>query len=94
MAGVTDVGKTVRCETLQKVAVVIKAEQRPPILPRHEQQRLEWGRLYMKLDFSNVIFTDEIRATLYGPDGWRRGWVVHGQRPPGVMRRQQGGGPG
>ena len=46
----------------------------------------------MKLDFSNVIFTDESRVTLDGPDGWRRGWVLDGHRPPEILRRQQGGG--
>ena len=44
----------------------------------------------MKLDFSNVVFTDESRVTLDGPDGWRRGWVINENRPPGIIRRQQG----
>ena len=46
----------------------------------------------MKLAFENVIFTDESRVTLDEPDGWRRGWVLDGERPPEILRRQQGGG--
>ena len=91
-AGVPNCGKTLRCETLQKLADNKKAEKRQQILPRHEIQRLDWGRKYMKLHFPNVIFTDEMRATLDGPDGWRRGWVLKGHAPPTLLRRQQGGG--
>ena len=35
----------------------------------------------MKLDFSKVIFTNECRATLDGPDGW----IIEGKS----LRRQQ-----
>lgn len=33
-----------------------------------------------------------MRITLDGPDGWVRGWLVHGSDPPVRLRRQQGGG--
>ena len=46
----------------------------------------------MKLDFSKVIFTDECRATLDGPDGWSSGWIRNGHSAPTRKRRQQGGG--
>ncbi|CAL4132249.1 unnamed protein product, partial [Meganyctiphanes norvegica] len=45
----------------------------------------------MKLDFSNVIFTDECRATLDGPDGWRQGCATDKQSVPVLKRHQQGG---
>ena len=32
------------------------------------------------------------RATLDGPDGWSRGWVIRGHQCPTRTRRQQGGG--
>ena len=44
----------------------------------------------MKLDFSNVIFTDECRVTLDGTDGWHWDWILYENYPPGIMRRQHG----
>ena len=32
----------------------------------------------MRTDFSKVLFTDETRVTLDGPDGWSKGWVAQG----------------
>ena len=46
----------------------------------------------MKVNFENVIFTDECRATLDGPDGWSRGWYDAQFPSPQGLRRQQGGG--
>ena len=46
----------------------------------------------MKVDFSKVLFTDEVRVTLDGPDGWNKGWVINDQARYHRLRRQQGGG--
>ena len=46
----------------------------------------------MKSDMKYVLFTDESRATLDGPDGWTKGWVINGDQAPVRRRRQQGGG--
>ena len=46
----------------------------------------------MKTNFENVLFTDESRATLDGPDGWMSGWLLNNTTPQSKIRRQQGGG--
>ena len=46
----------------------------------------------MKQDFAKVLFTDEIRATLDGPDDWAKGWVMDTKETPWRLWRQQGGG--
>ena len=46
----------------------------------------------MKTNFENVLFTEESRATLDGPDGWMSGWLLNGTTPQSKIRRQQGGG--
>ena len=45
-----------------------------------------------ELNFENVIFSDECHASLDGPDGLARGWVMNGVKTSHRMRRQQGGG--
>ena len=91
-AGVLNRSKTTRCKVLRMLGSVKKAEKRPPISAKNKIQRKIWARNYMKIDFNNVLFTDECRATLDGPDGWRRGWIISSGNVPWVLRRQQGGG--
>ncbi|CAJ0944200.1 unnamed protein product [Ranitomeya imitator] len=89
---VTGVTKSTRCAILRDMAKVRKAEKRPPLYKKHEIKRQDWAKKYLKTDFSKVLWTDEMRATLDGPDGWIRGWISKGQRAPLRLRRQQGGG--
>ena len=37
---------------------------RPPLKCIHREKRLKWAENNMKVNFENVIFTDECRATL------------------------------
>lgn len=91
-AGIKGISKSSRCTILKKLARVAKASREPPLSSKNKVKRMNWGRRYMKTDFSKTIFTDECRATLDGPDGWRRGWVLDTMEVPVIMRRQQGGG--
>ena len=45
-----------------------------------------------KLDFSKVVWSDEMRVTLDCPDGCSRGWIIIDHEAPVRLRRQHGGG--
>ena len=66
--------------------------KQPPLSSRHKESRLQWAERYMETDMKMVLFTDETRATLAGPEGWGKGWVGNGQQRHIRFRRQQGGG--
>lgn len=91
-AGVKIVSRTSRNKVLNNIARIVKPSKQPHIKPVHEEGRMKWAEKYMKVNFESVIFTDECRATLDGPDGWSRGWLRDGVPIPNRLRRQQGGG--
>jgi len=91
-ANLPEVPKSTRCRLLRDMGKSITPEKRPPLTPRHMESRLQWARQHMKTDMKMVLFTDESRATLDGPDGWGKGWVGNGQERHTSFRRQQGGG--
>jgi transposase len=90
--GIDNMSRSGRCKVLRELGQVKKAQTRPRITAQHREKRLNWARTYQKCDFSKVLWTDEMRVTLDGPEGWARGWVMNGQQPPIRLRRQQGGG--
>ena len=90
--GAKNISRTTRCRVMKSIAKVKKASIKPPLNKKHKEKRMNWAKKYLKTDFSKVIFTDECRATLDGPDGWARGWVAKGQPTPTRIRRQQSGG--
>ena len=91
-AGVPSRSRTGRCKILRSIRKVTKPTIKPPLKQRHKLARLDWAKSGMKTNFEYVLFTDESRATLDGPDGWMSGWLLNGTTPQSKIRRQQGGG--
>ena len=91
-AGLPEVPKTTRNDIIRSIASFKAPLKLPPLTPRHKILRMEWAKKYMKMDMSHVLFTDETRGTLDGPDGWAKGWVLFGSECHQRLRRQQQGG--
>ena len=91
-AGVTGISKRSRNRILKDIADQRSPTKCPPLSDVNRQKRLTWAKKYLKTDFQSVLWTDEARATLDGPDGWCKGWLLKGARPRLRYRRQQGGG--
>ena len=91
-AGVPSRSRAGRCKILRSIGKVRKPIIKPPLKQRHKLACLDWATSCMKTNFENVLFTEESRATLDGPDGWMSGWLLNGTTPQSKIRRQQGGG--
>ena len=86
------ISKSTRNRILAKMTKTKCPKKIPLLTRRHKTLRIDWAKTYMKTDMKHVLFTDESRATLVGPDGWSRGWVIRGDQCPTRIRRQQRGG--
>ena len=93
-AGIQNCGRTLRCKNLSTIGKVVQPICQPPLSEVHRSKRVAWANQYMKLDFRRVIFSDECRAILDGPDGVCRGWLHTATETPRRLRRQQSGGGG
>ena len=72
-AGVSCTSRATRCRILKEIGFLATKKKAPPLSKANEIKRLAWAKEYMKIDFSNVVFTDECRVTLDEPDGFERG---------------------
>ena len=78
--------RTTRCKTLRIIAKLRKPIKQPPLSKRHKDDRVKWAMSNLKTNFTKVIFTDECRATLDGPDGMSRGWLMNKSASPMRLR--------
>lgn len=91
-AGIQNVPKSTRNKVLHEMGKNVSPIKMPPMNVKHRERRVLWARKYMKLPPKHILFTDESRATLDGPDNWSKGWVISGHQRHTRIRRQQGGG--
>ena len=89
--GAPQLSKTSRCEALRGMRKVKSPMKKPPLKKIHMENRLQWAENNVKMDFKNVVITDEYRATLDGPDGKSASWVLNGRSVGLQICRQQGG---
>ena len=61
--GLPNKSKSTRCHILKSISKCGKPVARPPLKCIHREKRLKWAQNNMKINFENVIFTDECRAT-------------------------------
>lgn len=71
-----------------------KKKRKPSLTKKHKTDRLNWARKFMSwtVEWNNIIFTDEKKFNLDGPDGYRCYW--HDLRKEELIfsKRQCGGG--
>jgi len=91
-AGLKKISKTTRNVYLQKIGNIRKMKNSPVLTSIHKMKRIDWARKFIKQDFHKVIWSDECRATLDGPDGWSKGWLLTDMEALHRFKRQQGGG--
>ena len=69
--------RTSHRRVIEVLAEMKLANKKHPLTMNHKEKRVEFAVKYMKQEFHKIMFTDERRATLDGPDGFSRGWVLN-----------------
>lgn len=83
-------------QVLQEEHTVLyrKSANVPRLLPRHKSARMNFAEKYQFWDdeWSNVVFSDEKKFNLDGPDGFSKCWQDIRQQRPTKEKRNFGGG--
>ena len=72
-----------------------KLRAAPALKPHHKKQRMAWAAQMVHLEdveWCSIVFSDEKKWNLDGPDGMRYRWVDTRTTEPVMMRRHSGGG--
>lgn len=71
-----------------------KRKKMPALKPRHMEARLAWAKKYMSwtIEWTNVVFSDEKKFNLDGPDGFHYYWHDLRKEPQLCTKRNFGGG--
>ena len=88
-AGLSNIPKSTRNVFLNSISSVKKMKKLPYLTENHKNRRYEWAKSHIKCDFSLIIWSDECRATLDGPDSWCSGWVFENNSSSYKIRRQR-----
>lgn len=78
-----------------KFVALVRVKPKPSLTPGHKEARLAWAEIMLKdaTPFKQVIWTDEKRFNLDGPDYYNFYWHdLRRQAPQRVSRRFGGGG--
>lgn len=67
---VPPIPKTIRNIIIGKMASAREPLKLPHLTPRHKSLELQWTKKSITLDISCILFTDETRETLDGPQSW------------------------
>lgn len=91
-AGVTITNSATRNNILNQLATVVKIQSSLFLSKGNIKKRISSSNTCMKYDFSSVLFPNECRTTLDGPEAFARGWLSENSVFAIGFRRQQDGG--